>query len=362
MVGTWDEIKPREAVKAGGGVVGREVWTFSEEKWKAERCVVVQGRILSENEGTVSVGLVKEREGLPEGKRCLEDFLRPGAPAPAAPPATEWKSTTPAPATSPRGNTFLSKRSPSPTRRATTLPVPTTGGESVPEDRSPRSPPRVTKQRQQASPGREKKDKIKAKSKISGSLFRTVVIGGGAVGKSALTIMFIQEHFVDIYDPTVEDSYRRGVTLEIEDGVENVLLDILDTAGQEEYSAMREQYMESGEGFIVVYDVTSRDSFDEIDTFYQQVLQVKEEGIDGWVPMVLCGNKSDLYEDREVTYEEGEATAARWGVPFFETSALTGDNVKESYHQLIREIWKYRCLKVERGDESAKPANKCAIL
>jgi len=79
--------------------------------------------------------------------------------------------------------------------------------------------------------------------------YKLVVVGGGGVGKSALTIQFIQGHFVDDYDPTIEDSYRKQCV--IDDEV--ALLDILDTAGQEEYHAMREQYMRTGEGFFCLY-------------------------------------------------------------------------------------------------------------
>ncbi|CAI4780361.1 BAF_collapsed_G0051360.mRNA.1.CDS.1 [Saccharomyces cerevisiae] len=101
--------------------------------------------------------------------------------------------------------------------------------------------------------------------------YKIVVVGGGGVGKSALTIQFIQSYFVDEYDPTIEDSYRKQVV--IDDKVS--ILDILDTAGQEEYSAMREQYMRTGEGFLLVYSVTSRNSFDELLSYYQQIQRVK---------------------------------------------------------------------------------------
>ena len=82
----------------------------------------------------------------------------------------------------------------------------------------------------------------------------------GGVGKSALTIQLIQNHFVDEYDPTIEDSYRKQVVI---DG-ETCLLDILDTAGQEEYSAMRDQYMRTGEGFLIVFAVNNAKSFEDI--------------------------------------------------------------------------------------------------
>ncbi|KAG0733004.1 hypothetical protein G6F62_013940 [Rhizopus arrhizus] len=110
--------------------------------------------------------------------------------------------------------------------------------------------------------------------------YKLVMVGGGGVGKSALTIQFIQSHFVDEYDPTIEDSYRKQCVIDSE----TALLDVLDTAGQEEYSAMREQYMRNGEGFLLVYSITSRMSFDEISTFYQQICRVKDRD---YFPMVL---------------------------------------------------------------------------
>ena len=78
---------------------------------------------------------------------------------------------------------------------------------------------------------------------------------------------------------------------------EVALLDVLDTAGQEEYSAMREQYMRTGEGFLLVYSITSRQSFEEITTFQQQILRVKDKD---YFPMVVVGNKCDLESEREV--------------------------------------------------------------
>ena len=126
-----------------------------------------------------------------------------------------------------------------------------------------------------------------------------------------MTIQLIQSHFVDEYDPTIEgattspsasvsvahvniDSYRKQCV--IDDEV--ALLDVLDTAGQEEYSAMREQYMRTGEGFLLVYSIASRQSFEEIQQFQQQILRVKDRD---YFPIIIVGNKCDLEHDREVT-------------------------------------------------------------
>ena len=98
------------------------------------------------------------------------------------------------------------------------------------------------------------------------------LLAAGGVGKSALTIQLIQNHFVDEYDPTIEDSYRKQVVI---DG-ETCLLDILDTAGQEEYSAMRDQYMRTGEGFLCVFAIDNMKSFEDIESYRGQIRRVKD--------------------------------------------------------------------------------------
>ena len=158
---------------------------------------------------------------------------------------------------------------------------------------------------------------------------KLVVVGGGGVGKSALTIQLIHSHFVDEYDPTIEDSYRKQVVIDNEVQV----LDILDTAGQEEYSAMREQYMRTGEGFLLVYSITSETSFEELMTYYQQIQRVKDSD---YVPIVIVGNKSDLEDERQVSYEDGMKLAKQLNSPFMETSAKQNINVEEAFYTLSR--------------------------
>lgn len=164
--------------------------------------------------------------------------------------------------------------------------------------------------------------------------YKLVVVGGGGVGKSCLTIQLIQSHFVDEYDPTIEDSYRKQCV--IDDEV--ALLDVLDTAGQEEYSAMREQYMRTGEGFLLVYSITSRQSFDEILVFQQQILRVKDKD---YFPIIVVGNKCDLEGDRQVSEAEGNSLARSFGCKFIETSAKSRINVDNAFYDIVREIRRY---------------------
>ncbi len=116
---------------------------------------------------------------------------------------------------------------------------------------------------------------------------------------------------------------------------ETAVLDVLDTAGQEEYSAMREQYMRTGEGFLLVYSIISRSSFDEIKTFHQQILRVKDKD---WFPVVLVANKSDLEAERVVSQQEGQELAKQFNCQFLETSARHRTNVDESFLALVRAI------------------------
>jgi len=90
------------------------------------------------------------------------------------------------------------------------------------------------------------------------------------------------------------DSYRKQCVID----EETALLDVLDTAGQEEYSAMREQYMRTGEGFLLVYSITSRASFEEVMAYQKTILRVKDRD---YFPMILVGNKCDLTHERQVS-------------------------------------------------------------
>lgn len=162
--------------------------------------------------------------------------------------------------------------------------------------------------------------------------YKLVVLGAGGVGKSCLTVQFVQGVYLDTYDPTIEDSYRK--TIDIDNKVFD--LEILDTAGVAQFTAMRELYIKSGMGFLLVYSVTDRQSLDELMDLREQVLRIKDMNR---VPMVLVGNKADLQDERAISIEEGIEVSSNWGkVPFYETSALLRSNVDEVFVDLVRQI------------------------
>eukprot|EP01087_Luapelamoeba_hula_P009253 TRINITY_DN237_c0_g2_i1.p1 TRINITY_DN237_c0_g2~~TRINITY_DN237_c0_g2_i1.p1 ORF type:complete len:217 (-),score=43.86 TRINITY_DN237_c0_g2_i1:204-854(-) len=165
--------------------------------------------------------------------------------------------------------------------------------------------------------------------------YPVVLVGGGGVGKSALSIQYISNTFVEEYDPTIEDSYRKQAVIQ----EQSCMIDILDTAGQEEYAALRDQWMRDREGFIIVFGIDSLKSFNEIQKWRTHILRVKDasEG-----PIVLVANKSDLEKDRVVSREEIEALAASLNIPFIETSAKNRENVDEVFDLVVSECRRYR--------------------
>ncbi|GMI46501.1 hypothetical protein TrCOL_g10358 [Triparma columacea] len=188
------------------------------------------------------------------------------------------------------------------------------------------------------------------------SEYKLVILGGGGVGKSALVIRLVTDNFMEEYDPTIEDSYRKQVTID----EEMAILDILDTAGQDEYSSMQDQWMREGKGYLLVYSIADRASFEEISVFKEKILRAKEADK---VPMVLVGNKCDLDADaRQVEVSEGEALAEEMGCPFMETSAKSKINNEECFFQAVREIVKMDNEEKESMSKKKKPAFKCMIL
>ncbi|ETO09817.1 Ras GTPase [Reticulomyxa filosa] len=177
--------------------------------------------------------------------------------------------------------------------------------------------------------------------------YKIVVLGGGGVGKSALTIRLVTDNFLDEYDPTIEDSYRKQVSIDDKPA----LLDILDTAGQEEFSSMQDQWMREGKGFLLVYNITSKQTFEEIEMLREKIVRAKDTDK---VPMLrrtrtwyvtICITCSffllssyslifmflDLFENKR---------AQKWGeyCAFFETSAKDKINNEEVFFEVVRKI------------------------
>ncbi|KAK0168610.1 hypothetical protein PV327_002389 [Microctonus hyperodae] len=179
--------------------------------------------------------------------------------------------------------------------------------------------------------------------------YKIVVLGSGGVGKSALTVQFVQGIFVEKYDPTIEDSYRKQVEV---DG-QQCMLEILDTAGTEQFTAMRDLYMKNGQGFVLVYSITAQSTFNDLQDLREQILRVKDTDD---VPMVLVGNKCDLEDERVVIKDHGISLARQFNCAFMETSAKAKINVQDIFYDLVRQINK------KSPEKKTKPKKKSLCL
>lgn len=137
------------------------------------------------------------------------------------------------------------------------------------------------------------------------------------------------------------------------------MLEVLDTAGQEEYIALRDQWIRDGEGFVLVYSISSRSSFTRIQRFHNQIQRVKETAVAGsptypgspltasapafgQAPVMLVGNKCDRVTEREVSTQEGQALAKDLGCDFVEASAKNCVNVEKAFFDVVRQLRRQR--------------------
>ncbi|GAB0200027.1 ras-related protein Rap-1A [Grus japonensis] len=164
------------------------------------------------------------------------------------------------------------------------------------------------------------------------------------------TVQFVQGIFVEKYDPTIEDSYRKQVEVDCQ----QCMLEILDTAGTEQFTAMRDLYMKNGQGFALVYSITAQSTFNDLQDLREQILRVKDTED---VPMILVGNKCDLEEERVVGKEQGQNLARQWcNCAFLESSAKSKINVNEIFYDLVRQINR------KTPVEKKKPKKKSCLL
>jgi len=160
--------------------------------------------------------------------------------------------------------------------------------------------------------------------------WRIAVLGDGGVGKTALAVQFTLNCFIEVYDPTIEDVYRKQMI--VDDRM--AFVEVIETAGQEEYATLRDQWVREGQAFVLVYSITSRASFDRLEVFRQSMLRVKRSE----PVFTLVGNKCDRAYEREVSREEGAALARKYGCEFLETSAKTAQNVERLFTNLVRTL------------------------
>jgi len=188
-------------------------------------------------------------------------------------------------------------------------------------------------------------------------IVRLLMVGDSSCGKTSLVLRFDQNVFSTKFVTTIGVDYRDKM-VKIEGAP--MRLQLWDTAGQERFRSLTSNFFGRADGFVLCYDISNRPSFDHVIGWMRDIKTRAPPDCD----IVLCGNKSDLDADRVVQFEDGKNLADEYGVQFFETSALTGNNVEPMFTALATTIKHRRIDDYEnsnagdaastRGEDSAK--------
>jgi len=174
-------------------------------------------------------------------------------------------------------------------------------------------------------------------------LFKLLLIGNTAVGKSSLLLRFSDNVFNESFLPTIGVDFKIR-TFDLSG--KTIKLQMWDTAGQERFKTITSSYYKGAHGIILVYDITDKQSFRDIDNWLAEVEKHANENVN----KLLVGNKSDMESNRQVSYEEGKAYADQLGIKFLETSAKNSVNVENAFFTMANEIK----AKVQPKDQAIK--------
>jgi len=178
-------------------------------------------------------------------------------------------------------------------------------------------------------------------------ILKLVLIGDSGVGKTNILSRYNNNEFSLVTQPTVGVEFGNKI---IKKENKSIKLQLWDTAGQERYKAITNAFYKGSKGAFVVYDITRKSSFLNIDKW---IGELKTNGSED-ILIILVGNKSDLEDKREVSTDEGEKKAKQYGIAFCETSALQGKNIEYAFNILIDEI----ILEIENAKQKEMKNNK----
>jgi len=169
----------------------------------------------------------------------------------------------------------------------------------------------------------------------SGEYAYKLILGGdGGVGKTSMVHRFVEDAFQTDYKSTIGTSIMKK-ECDFEGLSSKVRFVIWDLAGQSQFKRVRQTYVENAEAGIVVFDVTRKETFDNLETWNKEIKEASPT-----ISLILVGNKIDLVDDRQVTTEEGQAFAQKLGLTYIETSAKDGINIQDSFKMLALQMIK----------------------
>ncbi|KAI9824832.1 MAG: GTP-binding protein [Phylliscum demangeonii] len=180
---------------------------------------------------------------------------------------------------------------------------------------------------------------------------KIAIVGSRSVGKSSLTVQFVDGHFVEVYYPTIENTFSKLIKYK---GLDYAT-EIIDTAGQDEYSILNSKHFIGIHGYMIVYSVASKQSFEMVRVIRDKILN--HLGTE-WVPLVIVGNKTDLRpEQRQVSADEGKRVGVEFNCGWTEASARYNENVSKAFELIIAEVEK-----AQNPSEPTGGSNKCRVM
>ena len=162
--------------------------------------------------------------------------------------------------------------------------------------------------------------------------FNIITLGNSEVGKTTFIIRYTENTFKDVYLTTLGIDYKTKV-IKLKNK-KSYMINFFDTAGQEKYKSISINIIKNANGIVLMYDITNKSSFDSISNWMENVIAIKGNNF----PVILVGNKTDLVDEREVSTEEGEQLAKKFGVKLFEISNKSGTNVEEAGLELVNQV------------------------
>ena len=178
-------------------------------------------------------------------------------------------------------------------------------------------------------------DKVQKLKIESGEYAYKLILGGdGAVGKTSMVHRFVEDSFQTDYKSTIGTSIMKK-ECEFEGLKSKVRFVIWDLAGQAQFKRVRQSYLAKAEAGVLVYDVTRKETYENINNWYEEIKKVTPT-----ISLILVGNKIDLEDQRQVSKEQGEALAEKLEVSYIETSAKTGENIEDAFKMLALQMIK----------------------